>query len=185
MARPKQAPPTPPENKDIDMDVSMDALPDFFRPSASYIPPSNGLFMGLPNAEASLEHLLPARDAADRLMVQYFECVHPVARCVHRPTLEAQYLEFWNHIDNNVEPRPSLQAVIFSAMFAGAVSMDATTAVQEFERTQAKTTYEPMKLATETALSQANFLRTTRVETLQAFIMYLVSASLDQAAQTF
>jgi hypothetical protein len=32
-----------------------------------------------------------------------------------------------------------------------------------------------MKVATECALGKANFLRTTRVDTMQAFIMYLVS----------
>lgn len=30
------------------------------------------------------------------------------------------------------------------------------------------------KLGTETALSRANFLRTTKIEILQAFVMYLV-----------
>ena len=130
--------------------------------------------MGQPTGAPSLETLLPTRGAADRLMQQYFDAVHPISRCVHRPSFAAGYREFWSHVLENIEPRPSLQALVFAAMFSGAVSMDDGTVRREFGKTQ-KDLYETLKLGTETALSKANFLRTTRVETLQAFVIYLVS----------
>lgn len=129
--------------------------------------------MGQPVGAPSLEALLPTQGAADRLIQQYFDAVHPIVRCVHRPSFEAGYQEFWTHVFENIEPRPSLQALVFAAMFSGAVSMDDATAQREFGKSQ-KDLYEMLKLGTETALSKANFLRTTRVETLQAFVMYLV-----------
>jgi hypothetical protein len=138
--------------------------------------------MGQAASAPSFEHLLPTRGAADRLIQQYFDCVHPVARCVHRPTFQVQYAEFWNHVYQNIEPRPSLQALVFGAMFSASISMDENTASQEFGRTQ-KSLYEACKLGTESALSKANFLRTTRFETMQAFVMYLLPLCRDEISR--
>lgn len=152
----------------------MFALPNFLLPSANYIPPSSGLVLGQPaSGSPPLEALLPTRPAADFLIRQYFEAVHPIARCVHRPSFEDDYHDFWTSIYSNIEPRPSLQAIIFSAMFAGAVSMDDATAEREFGKPQRKI-FESLKLGAETALAKANFLRTTRIETVQALVVYLV-----------
>lgn len=147
------------------------SLPDFLRPGESYIPPSSGFFFG---AEAqSFESLLPTREAGDRLIQQYFQAVHPIARCVHRPTFEIDYQSFWEEIYNNYEPRPSTQAIMFAAWFSAAVSMDESVVYRLFGVTKTSL-IERLKSATETALGKANFLRTTRVETMQAFIMYMV-----------
>jgi len=43
--------------------------------------------------------------------------------------------------------------------------------VPEFQGSHA----DLLRLGTETALGRANFLRTTKIETLQSFVMYLVS----------
>lgn len=179
--QPTQAPPTmPPQagpgsNIDFWPGMPTESWPEFLRPGAGYIPPSSGLMMGQPstNPSLALEHLLPTRAAADRLIQQYFEAVHPVAPSVHFPTFQNDYGDFWYHCYENIEPRPSLQALIFAAMFSGAVSMDDAAALREFGRSQ-KSLYETLKLGVEMALSKANFLRTTRVQTLQAFVMYMV-----------
>jgi hypothetical protein len=73
-----------------------------------------------------------------------------------------------------IEPSSSAQTIVFAAMFSGVVSMDESVIVREFGVAKASLV-ENFKLGTETALGRANFLRTTKVETLQAFIMYLVS----------
>ncbi|KAF6840088.1 fungal specific transcription factor domain-containing protein [Colletotrichum plurivorum] len=147
------------------------SLPDFLRPGESYIPPSSGFFFG---AEAqSFESLLPTKEAGDRLIQQYFQAVHPIARCVHRPTFEIDYQNFWDEIYNNYEPRPSTQAIMFAAWFSAAVSMDENVVYRLFGVTKTSL-IERLKSATETALGKANFLRTTRVETMQAFIMYML-----------
>jgi hypothetical protein len=105
-------------------------------------------------------------------MQQYFHAVHPIARAVHRPSFEADYQHFWDEVYSNYEPRPSLQAVVFAAMFSAAISMD-EAGINQFGLTKAAM-IERLKLGTETALSKASFLRTTRVETMQAFVMYMV-----------
>lgn len=149
-------------------------IPDFLRPGTSYIPPTSGVFFGQVVQSPNLLTFLPAKPAGDRLLQYYFESVHPIARCVHRPSLEAQYASFWEEAADGYEPRASAQAVVFAAWFSAAVALDEAAINREFGLTKANLV-ENMKVGTEVALSKANFLRTTRVETLQAFVMYMVS----------
>jgi len=51
--------------------------------------------------------------------------------------------------------------------------MDEADVIRDFGVSKASLV-ENFKLGTETALSRANFLRTTKIETLQGFVMYLV-----------
>jgi hypothetical protein len=148
------------------------SIPDFLRPGPEYIPPSSGFFFGLTVDTPSLEHLLLPRPTTDRLIQQYFTAVHPIARVVHRPSFEADYENFWDEVYNNYEPRASLQAVVYAAMFSAAVSMDESL-INQIGYAKAAL-LERLKLGTEIALSKASFLRTTRVETMQAFVMYMV-----------
>ncbi|KAK1726747.1 fungal-specific transcription factor domain-containing protein [Colletotrichum acutatum] len=152
---------------------SGDSIPDFLRPGESYIPPSSGFFFGHTPEALSLDRRLPQKEAADRLTQQYFAAVHPIARCVHRPSFEAEYVNFWDEVYSNIEPRASTQAVMFAAWFSAAVSMDDPTVRTLFGVTKANL-IDRMKTETERALGKANFLRTTRVETMQAFIMYML-----------
>ncbi|KAK2058697.1 fungal-specific transcription factor domain-containing protein [Colletotrichum caudatum] len=152
---------------------SNDSIPDFLRPGESYIPPSSGFFFGHSPEALSLDRRLPQKEAADRLIQQYFQAVHPVARCVHRSSFENEYRNFWDDVYSNIEPRASIQAIMFAAWFSAAVSMDDPTVRELFGVTKANL-IERMKADTERALGKANFLRTTRVETMQAFIMYML-----------
>jgi hypothetical protein len=120
-------------------------------------------------------NFLPTRDIGDRLLQRYWDAVHPIARCVHRQSFEKQYASFWQNIANYYEPPAPLQALIFAAWFTAAVSLDETRANAEYGFSKQYLT-DHMKVGTECALGKANFLRTTRVDTMQAFIMYLVSS---------
>lgn len=151
-------------------------LPDFLRPSTSYIPPTSGVFFGQVVDPPSLLTFFPPRHSANYLLDHYFRAVHPIARCVHRPSLETQYQEFWDEAAAGYEPRAPIQAVIFAAWFSAAVALDEATISREFGLTK-DSLVDSLKMGTELALSKANFLRTTRMGTMQAFVMYLVSAN--------
>ncbi|KAH9902021.1 hypothetical protein F4778DRAFT_104401 [Xylariomycetidae sp. FL2044] len=160
---------------DLPDDMADMPVPDFLKPGSQYIVPSSGLFFGQTGDQPSLMQCLPCRAAADRLMRQYFVAVHPVAPVSHRPTLEASYTVFWDEIGAGFEPRPSTQAILFAAMFSGAISMDDSVIYSEIGGFSKANWIASLKLGTETALSKASFLRTTRVETMQAFVMYMIS----------
>ena len=73
-----------------------------------------------------------------------------------------------------IEPVGSLQAIVFAAMFSGVVSMPEDILMSEFAVAK-KDLVENFQQGTETALVRANLLRTTKIETMQAFVMYMVS----------
>ncbi|ORY65818.1 uncharacterized protein BCR38DRAFT_428445 [Pseudomassariella vexata] len=150
------------------------SIPDFLKPSVQYIAPTSGFFFGQVVDQPSILGFLPHRAAADRFMRQYFVSVHPIAPCTHRSSLESTYASFWEDINANYEPRPSSQAIIFAAMFSGALAMDDGDIFRETGGYAKANWLACLKLGTETALGKANFLRTTKVETMQAFIMYML-----------
>lgn len=154
---------------------------EFMPPAPSSIQPSSELvFGGQTHPPMSLDMMLPAKTISDGLVEQYFRAVHPVARCVHRPSFQAEYQVFWDAVYSNVEPRSSTQALVFAIMFSAAVSLGDDAAVQTFGHDR-DTLLKNLKTGVETTLCQASFLRTTRVETLQALTIYLVSQSTDPA----
>lgn len=117
---------------------------------------------------------LPSKIITDRLLAQYWLAVHPVARLLHKPSFEERYTAFWSDVSMGIEPPNSLQAIFFAVMFCGVVSMSEEAIVMSFG-TKRKGLVDNFLMGTETALGRANIIRTTKVETLQAFIMYLVS----------
>ncbi len=102
------------------------------------------------------------------------ERVHPVARIVYRPSFQERYDVFWDNAPRRVKDTPeSTQALVYAALFAGVVSMDAETVREELggERERWVKTLEK---ATVISLSRAHVIRTEKPETMQAFVMYLV-----------
>lgn len=93
---------------------------------------------------------------------------------IHRPSFETDYEAFWDEITLGIEPPGSLQALVFAVFFCAIVSMNEATIARDFGAMKANLV-ENFKLGTETALARANFLRTTKVQTLQALVIYLVS----------
>ena len=81
-----------------------------------------------------------------------------------------------------IEPVGSLQAVVFAMMFSGLVSMSEEAVLQYFGLPK-RNMEESLLAGTEAALTRANLTRTTKVETLQAFVMYMVPLSRDYVSR--
>lgn len=145
----------------------------FLAPGPTYIAPSSSFFFSSGQNTASLIDFLPSKPIADRLLNQYWLAVHPLCRTVHRPSFLRRYNAFWADVETGVEPPGSLQAVVFAALFSGVVSMSDNAVLMHFGTTR-KDLVENFQMGTETALGRANVIRTTKVETLQALVMYMV-----------
>ena len=117
---------------------------------------------------------LPSRVLVDKLIAHYWVAVHVIARTVHRPTFERQYHTFWSNVNAGIQPRASFQAVLFAALLSSIISMSDDRVLTEFG-VDKQSLVNNFREGAEAALARANFLRTTKVETLQAFVMYLVS----------
>ncbi|KAL8666888.1 MAG: hypothetical protein Q9202_001128 [Teloschistes flavicans] len=145
----------------------------FLAPGPSYIAPSSSFFFSSGQNTVSLIDFLPSKPIADRLLSQYWLAVHPLCRLVHRPSFLRRYHAFWAEVEMGVEPTGSLQAVVFAALFSGVVSMPEDAVPMAFG-TSKKDLVDNFQLGTETALGRANVIRTTKVETLQALVMYMI-----------
>lgn len=145
----------------------------YIGPGPDYIAPASSFFFPGTNMNTSFVDYLPTKNAADQLIGQYFMAVHFVARAVHRQTFEAQYVNFWGQIATGTEPMPSQQAIMFAAFFSAAVSMTEDQVPQQFGTSKAALV-DSLRSGTEMALAKANFLRTTKIDTMQAFVMYLI-----------
>ena len=148
----------------------------FLAPGPTYIAPSSSFFFSSGQNAVSLIDFLPSKVIADRLLGQYWSSVHQLCHVVHRPTFQRRYDAFWGEVQTGVEPTGSLQAIVFAALFSGVVSMSDNSILMEFG-TSKKDLVNNFQMGTETALGRANVIRTTKVETLQALVMYMVSIS--------
>ncbi|KAL8951331.1 MAG: hypothetical protein Q9222_002696 [Ikaeria aurantiellina] len=145
----------------------------FLAPGPTYIAPSSSFFFASGQTSASLIDFLPSKIIADRLLSQYWIAVHPLCRIVHKPSFQRRYKAFWADVEVGIEPTGSLQAVVFAALFSGVVSLADNAVLMEFGTTK-KELVDNFQMGTETALGRANVIRTTKVETLQALVMYMM-----------
>ncbi|KAF1928883.1 uncharacterized protein M421DRAFT_92014 [Didymella exigua CBS 183.55] len=142
-------------------------------PSNDYVEPSSSFFFTPGAEEITLMNYLPAKTLIDRLIAHYWQAVHVIARIVHRPSFERHYDKFWKSVASGMDPRNSFQAVVFAALLSSVVSMSKEKVLAEFG-VDKQGLVDNFREATEAALSRANLLRTTKLEMLQAFFMYLV-----------
>ncbi|KAK2766281.1 hypothetical protein FQN54_007798 [Arachnomyces sp. PD_36] len=172
--------PKPPRLRDL-LQTEKDA---YFNPGPSYIAPRSELFFGTETVRKyTLFDFLPSKFAADNLLQRYWESVHPVAKVVHRQSFEKRYRSFWEDASRGFEPSPSLQALVFAAMFSAVTSMTDQTVLSTFGVPQ-KNLIENFQLGTEMALGKAHFLRTTKTETLQALVMYIIPMCRAEISRT-
>lgn len=151
-------------------------------PGPNYMPPASSFFFPNTVASSSFGDFLPTRTVADQLFAQYLLAVHPVARLCFRPALDRQYVLFWDNFDRAQSPPAPVQALIFAAMFSAAVSLSEPLALQ-LTGMPKQSLVDQLQTTTEMSLSRARFLQTTRLDTLQAFVMYLVPLCRDEISR--
>lgn len=117
---------------------------------------------------------MPSKSAADKLVDHYWATVHCIARVLHRPSFERQYSRFWDHISSSIEPPTSFEALLLAIMLSAAISMSEEDTLNNFNIEKPEIV-KNLQQGAEAALSKAHFLRSTKLETLQAFVAYLVS----------
>ena len=137
-------------------------------------------FLFFASADTSLNELRVSNDDADQLVVQYLRNVDPVARVVHKPSFRRVYNEFRRQrgFDNpsSVDDfANSKKAMVFAALFSGAVSMDEEALIDKLSCHKASLVFQ-LQLATEISLGRAHLSQTSRLQTIQAYVMYLVRA---------
>ncbi|KAE9972226.1 hypothetical protein EG327_009566 [Venturia inaequalis] len=146
---------------------------DIIRPGKDFLAPSSSFFFAAEPQHWDLMSYLPSQQVADSLLNQYWNCVHYMCRVLHRPTFERQYISFWQQVQGGIEPPASLQALVFSVLLSATISLDEEQIAMQFG-VEKKQLIESFQQGTESALYRANFIRTTKLQTLQALVMYLI-----------
>jgi hypothetical protein len=153
------------------------SLEDLVAPGGDYIAPSSSFFFSPEPQRTSVMRFLPSKPMADRLLAHYWESVHYMCKIVHRPSFEREYASLWHSDAVGSEPKPPLQALVLATMLSAVTSMSEEDVRHEFGVAKPEL-LENFQRGTETALYKANFLRSTKLQTLQAFVMYLVSLTM-------
>ncbi|EXJ64160.1 hypothetical protein A1O7_00496 [Cladophialophora yegresii CBS 114405] len=159
-----------------------DHTSDFLAPGPSYIAPGSGFVFGDVGSKRSLLNFLPAKAAADILVRNYFENVHFIARVVHWPSFQLHYDNFWTSVLAGLEPPAWQQSLVLAVLFSAVASMAEQDVIAIFARPQS-TILGNFQTGTEVALSKAQFLRATKLETLQALVIYLIPMCRDQLSR--
>ncbi|KAL3486798.1 hypothetical protein BJX62DRAFT_214701 [Aspergillus germanicus] len=141
--------------------------------------PSTSIIFGEVPGSVGITRHIPPRHIADRLLEQYWNAVHPVARILHRPSFAQRYETLWECIENGQQVSASLAAIVSAVLLSATVSM---TDERDFEawNTSRAALQSQLKVGTEHALSKANVLKRTRLEVLQAFVAYMLATSVGQ-----
>lgn len=146
---------------------------DYLAPGQNFLTLQSDFMFGSPLRQESACKYLPSKYVADRLLEQYWNAVHPVARAVHRLSFEQKYTKLWCDVINHSKSIASTEAVVLAALFAGAVSISDPETFQELGSSRTDL-IDKLQKGTELALQRANVSRTTKIETFQALIIYMV-----------
>jgi hypothetical protein len=157
--------------------MTPDQTEELLQPGPYFTAPSVNLLFSEVSSRDDLTRYLPPRGIADDLLNWYWDAIHPVARIVHRPSFSQRYEIIWEMIDTGYQLPPSLAAMVYSILFSASVAMSEER-VFELCQTSRQDLKNSLQRGTELALSRAQLLRARKIETLQAFVAYLVSHSL-------
>src|ERR1700759_4856138 len=84
--------------------------PESVAPSEDFTAPSSSFFFAEEPKRSLITQFLPSRTVADRLLEQYWEAVHYMARVVHGPRFERQRQQCWECMTFGVELPPAFPA---------------------------------------------------------------------------
>jgi hypothetical protein len=173
---------TPLEKEQNSIPPLADDPQDFLEPGPTYINPGSSFVLGDAGTRRSLIDFLPTKEAADRLVDSYHANVHYLCRVLYWPQFQLLYDNFWTTVLAGYEPQASTQAIVMAVLFSAVASMSDTHVTSLLGRPK-RIAQDNFRLGTEVSLSNAQFLRTTKIETLQALVIYLIPMCRDQISR--
>lgn len=113
-----------------------------------------------------------------RLWQIFLDRINPLTKILHAPTMQQKILEASSDLENVPE---SLEALMFSIYYFAATSLLPGESMTLFGEDQESMTMR-YKHGVQQAFVNAGFLKSSDIVTLQAFVLYLVSntVNLDQ-----
>lgn len=118
----------------------------------------------------------PSQEHQSILFQTYFDNVHPVCHLLHKPLAIPRAEELLDPASGRFK-FPSIEASTFAMYYAAVTSLSSENCLAYFQEGR-DVLLARYKRGTEVALTQADFLNSMEIVTLQAFVLYIVSAFL-------
>ena len=136
--------------------------------------PPSGLLLSASQCSQDWCNYFPSRNEIHILYHQYFVAVDPLAHLIHKPSFDQECYSLSVSSQNmDLTPAP-FKALLLSICLAAAVSLSPTQSQLELGIAKQNELVAKLKVATENALVNANYLKTDNLQTLQAFTIYMV-----------
>ena len=124
-------------------------------------------------ASQSWESYLPTLKESQVLCARYFTGVDPHCHVIHKPTFELEMHSFF-FAANFIQPASSFKALLLTIHLAAAISLSPVECQKQLFMSRDDLVAK-LRTSTVKALTEANYMESTDLQTLQAFAIYLVS----------
>nr|XP_036574332.1 transcriptional regulatory protein C139.03-like protein 10 [Colletotrichum truncatum]KAF6780747.1 transcriptional regulatory protein C139.03-like protein 10 [Colletotrichum truncatum] len=129
----------------------------------------HAFILGYRSSDVDLRKLHPLPSQIPFMWQVYQENVEPLLKILHIPTMEKLIRDMRRNID---ELTPGNEALLFSIYYAAITSMEDEEVEKNFG-SKKEEMLSQYRFALEQALAKANFLNTSDMVVLQAFVMFL------------
>lgn len=151
-----------------------------FAPRRTSSEASAGLLFSTSQApDRSYYSYFPSREECTFLYHQYFVAVDPLAHILHKPSFALDCYNLTSRF-SGTQPTLSFKALLLSVYFAAAVSLSPLKCEMQLGIKQ-QLLETKLRAATEKALIDANYMSSVKLQTLQAFTIYMVKLLFDLA----
>ncbi|KAL2051030.1 hypothetical protein ABVK25_008624 [Lepraria finkii] len=174
--------PNPPCNPQPALGISDYELPYYHQLNPDYSPswhdstlkPPSGLLFSASQCPPEWDNYFPSREEIHILYHQYYAAVDPLAHLIHKPSFDTECFSFSSFLPT-LEPAPaSFRALLLAVCLAAAVSLSPMQSQLQLGIAKQNELVGKLKVATEKALVDANYMKSIKVQTLQAFTIYMI-----------
>ncbi|RDL36184.1 uncharacterized protein BP5553_06796 [Venustampulla echinocandica] len=133
------------------------------------------LVFGYPDSKAIPDPIYPSDPERERLFHFYFTNIDPICKILHRPSISFHLLGTKDLLDDRGRFKfSSIDAITFSMYFAAVMSMTPEECLKNFSQDK-DILLAQFQQSAEVALMRADFMDTTDIVTLQAFVLYIMT----------
>jgi hypothetical protein len=140
---------------------------------------ASNLLLSTPTKNNDISWLHPPQELIPKLWAVFIDRVDPVVKIMHRPTF---YASLMNGVQNLQSVSRPFEALMFAFYVTTIASLNDDEFFDQFGE-QRSITLARYRIGAKQALANAEFIRSSSLTTLQAFIMFIVSKMITQSNQ--
>ncbi|KAL2036736.1 hypothetical protein N7G274_010531 [Stereocaulon virgatum] len=140
----------------------------------STLEPPSGLLLSASQSPPGWGNFFPSREEIHILYHQYYAAVDPLAHLVHKPSFDTECFNLSSSLPSLESAPASFRALLLAICMAAAVSLSPMQSHLQLGTAKQNELVGKLKLATEKALIEANYMKSVKLQTLQAFTIYMI-----------